>query len=677
MATIQNAITMQDRMTPVFNSMIKAMQSTLKAMEQIDRAANNGVTSKAFQRAQRDIQSASNAVIRFGNETTRANQGAGRLSSTLGRLSSFGLSAFGVQAITSMVDKVNSLIDRSTAYLDNITLTKARLDLVNDGLQTTDQLQQKILDSANRARMSYDDMAKSVAKLNMLAGDQFGSNDEAISFVETLNKMFVVSGTGAQEASAAMYQLTQAMGAGKLQGDEFRSIMENAPMLAQAIADSMGKTKGELKEMSSEGLITADIIKKAMFDSADEINKKFDAMPKTFGQMMQIVQNEFMNKMAPVSQQFSEWLNSEQAQVFFDTLITGATLAAGAFVFAMELITGTIDFLHQVLVGIQPALVILGVLLLALGIAMIPTVVTALWGLITSLWAGFIAAIQFGIGMMFACWPITLAVILIALLIASVMALGVSFAQVVGFVVGLLYAFVAIVFNIVIAIINAFIILATFLYNVFTNPIAAIKMLFLDMATYIVDQIMWVAKALQDLVNMLPGVEVNFTAGLENIKNMILATKAEVAASSGVKEAKTLDYKDIGKSFGKGFNAGSGFINNISGGGGGISKPKPNITKPSTSGIGGAAGKPSKGGNKLNGGKLDEVGKINEDLKITDEDIKLLKDIATTQFVNSYTTLRPEMKVEFTGPINETADVDKLIQAIETMTEDALANTLL
>lgn len=188
---------------------------------------------------------------------------------------------------------------------DQLTSIRSRIGLINDGTQTTAEIMDKVFDAAQRSRGSYVDMADSVAKLNMLAKDAFSSNDEAIMFVEQLNKQFKISGASIEESSAAMYQLTQAMAAGKLQGDEFHSIMENAPMLAQSIADEMGLTVGQLKDMSSQGLITADIIKEALFNSAEETNAKFAEIPMTFAEVGQSIQNEMLLAFQPVLEQLS------------------------------------------------------------------------------------------------------------------------------------------------------------------------------------------------------------------------------------------------------------------------------------------------------------------------------------------------------------------------------------
>lgn len=199
---------------------------------------------------------------------------------------------------------------------DQLTSIRSRINLINDGTQTTAEIMEKVFDASQRSRGSYLEMADSVAKLNMLAKDAFGSNDEAIYFVEQLNKQFKISGAGIQEASAAMYQLTQAMASGKLQGDEFRSIMENAPMLAQSIAQEMGLTVGQLKEMSSQGLITADIIKSALFNSADETNAKFAEIPMTFAEMGQSIQNEMLLAFQPVLEQLSAIPQNGDFQAF-------------------------------------------------------------------------------------------------------------------------------------------------------------------------------------------------------------------------------------------------------------------------------------------------------------------------------------------------------------------------
>ena len=222
-------------------------------------------------------------------------------------------------AVTGIGLAATAVKDVATAAAqtaDQLTSVRSRINLINDGTQTTAEIMEKVFDAAQRSRGSYVDMADSVAKLNMLAKDAFSSNDEAIMFVEQLNKQFKVSGASIEESSAAMYQLTQAMAAGKLQGDEFHSIMENAPMLAQSIAQEMGLTVGQLKDMSSQGLITADIIKEALFNSAEETNAKFAEIPMTFAEVGQSIQNEMLLAFQPVLEQLSAIPQNGDFQAF-------------------------------------------------------------------------------------------------------------------------------------------------------------------------------------------------------------------------------------------------------------------------------------------------------------------------------------------------------------------------
>ena len=222
-------------------------------------------------------------------------------------------------AVTGIGIAATAVKDVATAAAqtaDQLTSVRSRINLINDGTQTTAEIMDKVYDAAQRSRGSYVDMADSVAKLNMLAKDAFSSNDEAIMFVEQLNKQFKISGASIEESSAAMYQLTQAMAAGKLQGDEFHSIMENAPMLAQSIAQEMGLTVGQLKDMSSQGLITADIIKEALFNSAEETNAKFAEIPMTFAEVGQSIQNEMLLAFQPVLEQLSAIPQNGDFQAF-------------------------------------------------------------------------------------------------------------------------------------------------------------------------------------------------------------------------------------------------------------------------------------------------------------------------------------------------------------------------
>lgn len=232
---------------------------------------------------------------------------------------------------------------------DQLTQLRARIDLINDGSQSTAEIMDKIAAAANRSRGSYLDMADSVAKLNLLAKDAFSSNDEAVYFVEQLNKQFKIAGAGVEETTSAMYQLTQAMASGKLQGDEFRSIMENAPMLAQSIAQEMGMSVGQLKEMSSQGLITADIIKNALFNSAEETNQKFAEIPLTFQDIGTQLQNDLITAFAPVMQEIGNMASSDLLQGALNELAFSFKVVAAAAQISIATIKGAFSALSVVI----------------------------------------------------------------------------------------------------------------------------------------------------------------------------------------------------------------------------------------------------------------------------------------------------------------------------------------
>ena len=254
-----------------------------------------------------------------------------------------------VTGIGLVADKIKDVAVAATQTADELTSIRSRINLINDGTQTTAEIMDKIYGAANRSRGSYIDMADSVAKLNMLAKDAFSSNDEAIAFVEQLNKQFKISGASVQEASAAMYQLTQAMAAGKLQGDEFRSIMENAPLLAQSIANEMGLSVGQLKEMSSQGLITADIIKNALLGSAEETNEKFAEIPMTFAEVGQSIQNQLIQAFQPVLEQISTIPQSGE----FQALSEGVGVAIRGMAVAAQ---GSIGLISAAFAGLRIAI---------------------------------------------------------------------------------------------------------------------------------------------------------------------------------------------------------------------------------------------------------------------------------------------------------------------------------
>lgn len=308
MATIQNTLLLRDNMTPVLRNVIGAMDNTLSAM----RRVKGFKMSDAFREASVSIEQARMSLDRFENQLNDIPPAVNKVSASFGALDVLkGMIGF------QIADQLMELPSVVTRTGDALTGINARLALMNDGTMTQAELLESVYNAAQRSRSEFQATASSVAKLGLLASDAFSNTQEIVTFAELMNKAFLVSGASFEERTAGMYQLTQAMAAGKLQGDEFRSITENAPLLAKAIANFTGKTKGDLKEMSAEGTITAEIIKQSLFSASDEINSQMSTIPLQFEQAWTLT------------------LNRIQFQ-FRDEFETISATAAGALMFINE-----------------------------------------------------------------------------------------------------------------------------------------------------------------------------------------------------------------------------------------------------------------------------------------------------------------------------------------------------
>ena len=309
------------------------------------------------------------------------NKAESILGKRMGSIVSKGFSALpmaGMVAGLALVgQEVLQVGAKATEVSDKFASIKARIDLINDGSQSTASIMDKVYQASERSRGSYTDMLDSVAKLNMLAKDSFSSNDEAIRFVEQLNMQFKLSGAQVGEVSSAMTQLTQAMAAGRLQGDEFNSIMENAPMLAQAISQEMGVPIGQLKQLGSEGKITADVIKSALFNSAEETQAKFAEMPMTFQEVGQQLSNAMFQSFQPVLEEISSMTASAEFKTVIDGIVVAiqgmAVVAKGAIAGVKGAFSGlafvgsnVANILKGIFGGPSQAIRIFGVLLVGL-----------------------------------------------------------------------------------------------------------------------------------------------------------------------------------------------------------------------------------------------------------------------------------------------------------------------
>ena len=604
----------------------------------------------------------SSAVDKIYNSTVKAKNailGASKSADDFGKKLS-GVKKSSDSANSSLKGLIASAVSvagvmKGLDITDNYTNTIARLKMINDGLQTQAQLNDKVFQAAQRSRGNYTEMASAVAKMNLLAGDTFKTNDEAIAFTELLTKSLKVSGASQGEQSSAFLQLTQALAAGKLQGDEFRSIMENAPMVAQAIADFTGKSKGELKEMSAEGTITADIIKNAMFMAADDIESKFATMPKTFGDTWNMIKNEAMMAFSGVMTSLNNMLNSANGQALVNGLLQGINLLAAGATWLFDTI--------------------------AAGGPVVQTVL-ATAAILAGLWAAnmLISAAA----SLAAYWPLLLIAAGLFMVMMLLNQTGITFAQVFGFIGMLLFSFFAVAYNVVALVWNLFVSLAEFLGNLFVDPIGSIVNLFVGMANSVLGILQDLARAIDSVFGTnLAGAVGGLMTGLKSVGDAVKSDKYKSFDEFRMDFADSTSAAELGKklgtSFGSGIdNFGFGDLGINPNAGGGIDYSQYMTAMPSTGGLGGIGGGSGGGKGLGSAGNPATVkgsgagGSLN--VSLADEDIDYLRQLAERDYVAriAQNTLAPNIRVEFSGPINQTADVNAVASRIGQILRDEI-----
>lgn len=638
-----------------------------------------------------------------------------------------------LQLTQSIARGVGSVLN----YSDELTLTKARIDLINDGQRTTAELQEDIYRAAQRSRGSYQDMAKSVAKLGMLAGDAFKNNDEMVAFTELMNKSFTVSGASESEKSAAMYQLTQAMSSGMLQGDELRSIRENAPMFYQAIAEYTGKSTAELKEMGANGEITADIMKNALFSAGDDIEAKMEQMPKTFGNAMTSIQNSAAYYLQPVADRISEMLNSDTFQNSVNVILQIIQGLANGAIWVFDAIGNAIQFfkdnmwitipvvtaLAVVLTGLLvPALAsMIGKVLLSIAtwaiahwqLLLVAAVIGIVVGAITTMnpvlltLAGIIGILVLAYAAwqvaqwatntaMYACpivWIIVLVIALVAAIylfidwIAKATGIASSGLGVIAGGVNVVIQFFKnlglMVANIALAIGNAIGALASNMMTAFGNAIKSIQAWFwglLETGTNVI-------LGITEMLNKLPFVDID-TKGLTSAAKKYAKKKADAEDS---KE----EYKNIADEFNKGMSTfeafGDGWVSDAFNDGKAWGDNAAASIADAVGSFDPAAmlegimpdmdqAQPDMGGYDYSSmidpnGNLPvsiEADKTSNEVDISDEDLKLLKDIATKDYMLNYKHITPNVNIQF-GDVKETADINAIKDELDRMMQEELS----
>ena len=674
---------------------VQEQQNLNRAVDNMDvQAANEAYLrlSQTIGNTERYIRDNVDEQGRFNREIEEGTNEANELMQTIK----------GAVAAYATIQTLSAALNLS----DQLTSTTARLNLMNDGLQTTQDLQNMIYLSAERARGSYQATADAVSKLGLMAGDAFSSSEEIIAFMEQVNKQFTIAGTEAAGIDAAMLQLTQAMGSGVLRGEEYNSILEQAPNIIQAIADYMEVPKGQLKDMAAEGLITADIVKAAMFAAADDTNAKFEQMPKTFSQIWTSFQNTALMAFQPVLQRMNEIANSEAFQGFVNNAIEALSMVAGIALEIFDLLVGVAEivgenwsWLSPIIYGVAGALAVYyGWLLLTKGaemamaavhgiVAVAKGIMAAATMLVTgATWAETTA--QYGLNAaMYACpivWIIVLIIALIALFYAAVAAVN-KFAgtsvSATGIICGAFMVALAFIGNIFVAlwnlVVDVFVLIynlvaevANFIGNVFTDPIGAVCRLFFGLA----DTVLGILQALASAIDAIFGS--NLAGSVQGWRDSLggwvdetFGKGDEVMTKMNADDMKLGRFEygaawDAGYSFGEGidesianFDPSSLFDTNVPGAG--------DYADLSNYGAGLAGDVGDIAGN---------TGAIKDSMDITEEDLKYLRDIAEQEAINRFTTA--EITIEqtnhntvsgkmdldgvvdgLTGAVNEAADI--------------------
>ena len=292
MASIRSQLVLVDRMTAPLRSIQRAMNLALNSFESMQAASGRVIDTRSFQRAREELARLGAQLDELEEQARQAGGAAGGAADAM--QSKFMRAA----AVIGAAFSVKNII----GLADAMTQTQARLNLITGDLEKTAALQDQIMASANRSRASYQSTADAVAKMGIMAKDAFSSTDELVAFTELINKQFTIAGASAAGQEAAMLQLTQAMASGVLRGEELNSIFEQAPTIIQTIADYLGVSIGQIRQMASEGQITAEVVKSAMLASADEINAQFEAMPYTFAQVWTMIQNTLLQAFEPLIQ---------------------------------------------------------------------------------------------------------------------------------------------------------------------------------------------------------------------------------------------------------------------------------------------------------------------------------------------------------------------------------------
>ena len=685
------------------NQAIQEQNSLNQAMQNMDVSAANDAylrLSQTVGNTERYIRDNVDEQGRFNQEISAGTQQANELTNTIKRA---------VAAYVS-IQSVGKALNIS----DELVQTTSRLNMMNDGVQTTAELVNMVYAAAQDARGSFSQMADVVARFGNNAKDAFSSSEEVVAFADLIQKQMTIAGASTQEAANAELQLSQALGSGVLRGDELNSIFEQAPNLIQNIADYLDVPIGKIREMAADGELSADVVKAAIFSAADDINSKFNEMPMTWGQIWQSMQNTALIAFQPVLQRLNDLANSEAFQTFIQGAIEAMATLANILLNIFELV-GTVggfiadnwSVISPIIYGVIAALAVYAAYLgIVKGIEIASAAATAIHSVAMSAKIGVMAALtgqtmaataaQMGYnGALYAC-PVVWIIVLILALIVVIFAVCNAIAKMTGIAnsgFGVITGGVNVVIqffknlgltvaNIALGIGNAIAALASNMMTAFHNAICSVQSWFYNLLSTALSVIEGICSAL----NKLPFVEFDYS-GISSAADDYAAKASEAA---GNKE----DYQSISDAFNEGFTTFDAFqdgwasnaFNAGAAWGDGIADKVSNF---SLSDVFGQTDIPNVGdytsgfndaiansgvGDSI-GNIDDNTGKIKDSLDVTEEDLKYLRDIAEQEAINRFTTA--EINVDMSGmqnTVNSGDDIDGFMTKLTDSVNEAVDN---
>lgn len=678
------------------NQAIQEQNSLNQAMQNMDVSAANDAylrLSQTVGNTERYIRDNVDEQGRFNQEISAGTQQANELTNTIKRA---------VAAYVSI-----QTVGKALNISDELVQTTSRLNMMNDGVQTTAELVNMVYAAAQDARGSFSQMADVVARFGNNAKDAFSSSEEVVAFADLIQKQMTIAGASTQEAANAELQLSQALGSAVLRGDELNSIFEQAPNLIQNIADYLDVPIGKIREMAADGELSADVVKAAIFSAADDINSKFNEMPMTWGQIWQSMQNTALIAFQPVLQRLNDLANSEAFQTFIQGAIEAMATLANILLNVFEVAASVGAFIGDnwsiiapIIYGVIAALgAYLAIMGIVNAITAISAAIDATKAAADALAAGqtFLWTVQqYGLNAALAACPITWIIVLIIALIAIIFAVCNAIAKMTGIAnsgFGVITGGVNVVIqffknlgltvaNIALGIGNAIAALASNMMTAFHNAICSVQSWFYNLLSTALSVIEGICSAL----NKLPFVEFDYS-GISSAADDYAAKASEAA---GNKE----DYQSISDAFNEGFTTFDAFqdgwasdaFNAGAAWGDGIADKVSNF---SLSDVFGQTDIPNVGdytsgfndaiansgvGDSI-GNIDDNTGKIKDSLEVSEEDLKYLRDIAEQEAINRFTTA--EINVDMSGmqnTVNSGDDIDGFMTKLTDSVNEAVDN---